>query len=626
MNKKVFLVVMAGLLCSKRLMAEEQQRSFVGEEMVVTATKTLNSIHNAGGSSVTVITAEEIKNSGQNSVEEVIKGTVGIDVAQNGGPGTLATVFLRGADAKNTLLLIDGIPSNDPADGQRSPNFANLTVDNIDRIEILRGPVSFLYGSNASAGVINIITKKGGAIPVVFLGLEGGAYGTSKYYGGANGQKGPLDYSLGVSRLKTDGFSATDEKNRWVNPTGTSFEKDGYENTTLSGKFGLNLDSNMTLDTVLRYTKANAAYDNPGVDVTGNSQDSDQFSSRVALTMKYKPLVSTLYYTINDQDRAYLANGVASSTYNGHQYDIGWQGDFSAADNNMVSVGLNNQHESMRNENFGAFPSLLDRDVASQSVFLQDQWHVAQFNLVGGLRYEDNEKFGNKTTYRFAPSCDIGNTVLKFSYGNGFRAPSLFELYSPVYGNQQLVAETSAGWDAGFEQKVSERVKYGATYFRMDYDNRIAYDFATSNYAQVAGTTKTLGVESFTEWKPVDQLFIACNYTYTFTEDASGSELLRRPKNKAGLTGMYKISKKAKVSTNMQWVGTRKDTGARDAASIITNELPDYFLVNISGSYQLASSVELYGRLDNLFDTWYEEAWGYATPGRSAYAGVKVKF
>ncbi len=626
MNKKVCLVVMAGLLCSKELMAEEQPRSFVGEEMVVTATKTLNSIRNAGGSSVTVITAEEIKNSGQNSVEEVIKGTVGIDVAQNGGPGTLATVFLRGADAKNTLLLIDGIPSNDPADGQRAPNFSNLTVDNIERIEIVRGPVSFLYGSNASAGVINIITKKGGTTPRAFVGLEGGAYGTYKYYGGANGQKGPLNYSLGMSRLKTDGFSAADEKNKWVNTTGKSFERDGYDNTTLSGKFGLHLNNNITLDTVLRYTNASVAYDSPGADVAGNTQDSDQFSSRVALNMNYKPLVSTLYYTINDQDRAYLANCVASSTYNGHQYDIGWQGDLAATDSNTVSVGLNNQHESMRNENLGAYPSLLDRDVASQSVFLQDQWHVALFNLVGGLRYEDNEQFGSKTTYRFAPSCYIGNTVLKFSYGTGFRAPSLFELFAPDYGNQQLVAETSAGWDAGFEQKVSDRVKFGATYFKMDYDNRIAYDFSTSKYAQVSGITKTLGVESFAEWKPVDQLYFTCNYTYTSTEDPAGSELLRRPKNKVGLTNTYNISKKSRVSTNLQWVGTRKDTGAKNNAGIITNELPDYFLLNMSGAYQLTASVELYGRVDNLFDTWYEEAWRYATPGRSAYAGVKITF
>ena len=168
MNKKVFFVVMAGLLCSKGVFGAEQTRSYAGDEMIVTATKTLNSISDTGGSSVTVITAEDIRNSGKQSVEEVIKGTAGIDVASNGGPGTLASVFLRGADAKNTLVLIDGVPSNDPADANRAPNFANLTVDNIDRIEIVRGTVSFLYGSNASAGVINIITKKGSSTPQSF--------------------------------------------------------------------------------------------------------------------------------------------------------------------------------------------------------------------------------------------------------------------------------------------------------------------------------------------------------------------------------------------------------------------------------------------------------------------------
>ena len=622
MNKKVFLVVMAGLLCSKGVFGAEQIKSFAGEEMIVSATKTLNSISDTGGSSVTVITSEEIKNSGKQSVEEVIKGTVGIDVASNGGPGTLASVFLRGADAKNTLVLVDGVPSNDPADANRAPNFANLTVDNIERIEIVRGTVSFLYGSNASAGVINIITKKGTATAESFAGIEGGAYGTYKTYAGTNGQQGILSYSLGLSRLKTEGFSAVDQNNRWINPTGKIFEKDGYENTTLSGNFGLRLNEHTSLETVLRYTKAHLAYDFSGMDISGLNQDSDQFSGRVVLKMNYEPLVSTLYYNVYDQDRTYLSSDTVSSRFNGHRYEIGWQGDVKANENNTVSVGLNYQQESMVNENFGAYASLLDKGVGSNSVFLQDQWHFGALNLVGGLRYEDNEKFGSKTTYRVAPSYTIDDTVLKFSYGTGFRAPSLYELYSP-YGNTQLTAETTSGWDTGFEQKVSERLKFGATYFRMDFDNRIDFNLSTYTYSQVAGQTKTLGVESFVEWKPIDPLLLTCNYTYTSTADPLGSELLRRPKNKVGITGTGKLSSKLKVSTNMQWVGTCIDNGVEGKS---TGQLPSYFLLNMTGSYKLSDTVELYSRLDNLFNVYYEEAWGYATPGRSAYAGIKVTF
>jgi len=625
MNKKVFIVVMAGLLCSKGLMAEEQPMSVMGEEMVVTATKTLNSISNAGGSSVTVITADEIKQSGQHSVEEVIKGTLGIDVAQNGGYGKNTSVFLRGADSKNTLLLVDGVPFNDPAEGQRSANFANLSVANIERIEIVRGPVSSLYGSNATAGVINVITKSGNKKAESYAGIEGGAYATYKVYGGANGVQGPINYSFGISHLKTDGFSATDEKNKWVNPTGKLFENDGYEDTGVSGKIGIRLNEKITIESVLRYTDASVAYDNPGKDVVGNNQNTNQFSGRVALRMDYKPLVSTFYYNTNDQSRHYLANDITSNIYDGHLYELGWQGDFSASDNNTISVGLNYQQEHIRVENFGTSPSLLDRGITSNSVFLQDQWHIGMADFVGGLRYEDNEQFGGKTTYRFAPSYSFANSTLKFSYGTGFRAPSLMELYSK-WGNAQLSPETNKGWDAGFEQRFSDSVKLGATYFHMNFDDMIQYDFATSKYGQTLGTTATKGVESFAEWSPSDKLFLTCNYSYTYTQDPKGAELVRRPKNKVGLTGNYKVSNKLTVSTNMQWVGSRRDTGAKDDAGIVTNKLPDYFLANVSSSYKLNKSVELYGRIDNLFDTWYEEAWQYATAGRSAYAGIKITY
>lgn len=276
----------------------------------------------------------------------------------------------------------------------------------------------------------------------------------------------------------------------------------------------------------------------------------------------------------------------------------------------------------MINQNFGTYASLLDKGVGSNSVFVQDQWRLGGVKVVGGLRYEDNEKFGSKTTYRVAPSYTINDTVLKFSYGTGFRAPSLYELFSP-YGNTQLTAETTSGWDTGFEQKVSDRLKFGATYFRMDFDNRIDFDLSTYTYAQVAGLTKTHGVESFAEWNPIDPLLLACNYTYTSTADPLGSELLRRPKNKVGITGTGKLSSKLKVSTNMQWVGTRIDNGVEGKSK---GQLPSYFLMNMTASYKLSDTVELYGRLDNLFDVYYEEAWGYATPGRSSYAGIKVTF
>ncbi|NTW68797.1 MAG: TonB-dependent receptor [Chlorobiaceae bacterium] len=625
MHKKVFIALMAGLLSSKGLLAKESLAGFTGDEVVVTATKTMNALRHSEGSSVTVITAQEIKNSGQSTVEEVIKGSVGIDVVSNGGAGTSATLFLRGSDAKNTLLLIDGVPANDPSDANRSANFANLTVDNIERIEIVRGPVSFLYGSNASAGVINIITKTGSATPETFAGTEGGSYGTSKFYGGTNGRTALLNYSLGVSRLKTEGFSAVDEKNSWINPTGKAYDKDGYENTTLSAKFGLFLSGHISIESVLRYTKAAVALDSSGADRSGNELDSEQFNGRIALKLNYKPLISTFYYDVNNQDRLYLSAGTASSSYTGNFHELGWQGDLSLAENNTVSVGINSQHESLLNKNFGASPSTLDKGVSSNSIFLQEQWHPGLLNLAGGVRYEQIGKFGSRMTFRVAPSCSFNNTSVKFSYGSGFRAPSLYELYSP-YGHEALKAETSSGWDAGVDQRITERFKFGSTWFTMHYDDRIAFDLTAYKYAQASGLTKTSGVENYAEWKPLDHIFLMLNYTYTHTEDPSGIELPRRPKNKVGLLGSWTFSKNSKISTNLQWVGSRKDAGARDALGNKTGTLSGYCLVNIAGSCSPMSQLELYGRIDNLFDRFYEESWGYATAGRSAYAGLKYKF
>jgi vitamin B12 transporter len=625
MNRKTLAIIMAAMLCSRGVQAEETSGNYMGQEVVVSATKTLNSIADAGGSSVTVITEQEIKNSGQPTVVEVIKGSAGIDVASNGGPGSNSSIYLRGADAKYTLVLVDGVPVNDPADGTRSPNLSNLTVDNVSQIEIVRGPSSFLYGSGASAGIINIITKKAGEKPEAYAGLEGGSYGSYKYYAGASGRRGIIDYSIGFSRLKTDGFSSTDERNRYVNPADLSFEEDGYENTSASANVGIRLNDNLRFETVFRHTDANSEYDNPGVDVIGNEQDSAQYSGRLSLKMNYQPLTSTLYYGFSSQDRSYLADGTLSSKYHGYLYEIGWQGDLKVTNNNTVSVGLNAQHELIDQKSFGAFASSIDNDMASNAIFFEDQWHIGNLRLVGGVRYEDNEKFGDKTTFRFAPSYDFGDTVVKFSYATGFRAPSLYELYS-AYGNEQLKAESSKGWDIGVEQKLGQNLSVGATFFRTDYDDRIAFDLSTWKYAQADGRTRTEGLESFLEWRPDAPYAITVNHTYTYTQDANDQELLRRPKNKVGLSCTWKANDRLRLNTNIQWVGSRRDSGARNDEGVVTGKLESYTLVNLSATYRFRDNFELYGRIDNLFDEYYEEAWRYATPGRSAYAGVKVTF
>jgi len=624
MNKKAFLAVMLGLLCSRGVFAEEAAPTYTMDEVVVSATKTLNSISDAGGSSVTVITSEEIENSGQETVEELIKGTPGIDVAANGGMGTKTSFFMRGADSQHSLVLIDGIPSNDPSDPNRAPNISNLTVDNIERIEIVRGPVSVLYGGSAMAGVINIITKKGGKVPQTYIGVEGGSYGTVKFYGGTSGSKDNVDYSLSLSRLKTDGFSVYDESNACVNPNGDSFEKDGYANTTLSANIGAKLNETTVLEGVFRYTNACVDVDSFGADAEGKTTDSEQLNGRLALKMNFQNLLSTAYFNVSDQNRENRTNDVSEDDFHGHTYEIGWQGDYSFSDNHLMSLGLSYQNENMRNEDFSP-SSVLSKEAYTQSLFLQDQWRLGDVKLVGGVRYDDHKIFGDKFTYRVAPSYSFAKTLLKFSYGTGFKAPSLYELFGP-YGSADLKAESSSAWDAGFEHRLSPEVKVGSTYFHTVFDDRIDFDRTTWLYTQVAGSTTIVGVESFAEWHPTGQLFLGLNHTYTYSQDADSEELVRRPRNKVALSGTWNATKKAKLNGSLQWVGSRRDDGAKDADCQVTGKLESYFLANVSASYEMTDQVKLYGRVDNLLNENYEEAWSYSTPGRSAYAGVKVSF
>jgi vitamin B12 transporter len=639
MNKKTFLLVAVGLLTSSGLLADEQAKSFTGQEVVVTATKTVNSIADAGGSSVTVITAEDIKNSGQQTVEEVIKGTAGIDVVANGGLGSTTSVFMRGADSGATLVLVDGVPVNDPSSSSRKADLANLMVDNIERIEVVRGPVSVLYGSNAMAGVINIITRRGSGAPKAYAGLEGGSFGTWKAYAGVQGKKDVLSYSLDISRLKSDGFSIADDRNPRIPHAGNTSEKDGFSNTTISANIGYEISKKIHLDTILRYIDstvelddylwAGYAGDRSDADPAGkkdNHTDSRRFIGRLALSIDTRPLLSTLYYNFSDERRDIYDNeNYKTDLYKGTIHEVGWQGDLSVAENNTLTAGIAYQKEHADTESY-LYMSSLDRTAGMSSVFLQDQWKTGGFKLVSAVRHDDHETFGGHFTWRVAPSFKIGSTTFKASYGTGFRAPSLYELYSD-YGNPALEPEKSRGWDAGVEHRFSEIFRAGGTWFRTDFDNRIDYDWVTSKYAQVPGTTRTWGIESFAEWNPSKSLFLTAQYTWTHTEDPDGNPLVRRPEHKVSLSQTWKANEKLRLGTSLLWVGERREiTYAMDKDGNPAGNLESYFLVNLSGSYKISANIELYGRIDNLFDEYYEEAWSYAAPGRSAYAGIKVTY
>jgi vitamin B12 transporter len=660
MKKRFCLFVLFGVFVFQATtFAESENKKKAGavkmDEVVVSVTRTETTLDKVGGSSVTVITAREIEAKKQTSVEEILKSVPGVDIAQTGGTGAKTSVFMRGAESKNTLVLIDGIMINDPSDASRGANLANLNVDNIERIEVVRGAMSVMYGSNATAGVINIITKKGAKEPSLNARVEAGSFGTCKVAGGSSGTTDHMDYSLSASRTEIDGFSTANDENSHIPHAGNTDEDDGYENTTLSGKFGFDISEDFNITAVARFMDSEVDFDDYGsifpdysgyagdrfdldpltwlsvANPTGSKKSKDeteQTFGRVSIKNSFfnKFIDSSLAYNMSRQERqSYDNDGAKSYDFDGDSDEFAWQGNFNFSTNTM-SIGATYFEEAMESKS----SSVDDKDVNTKSYWIQDQLFCGDnFVVVAGTRLDYHGKFGSKATYRLAPSYNIEKTgtTIKASYGTGFRSPSLFELYSS-YGNPDLDPEESTGWDVGFEQELLDnKIRFGLTYFNMDFDDRIDYDWATFRYNQLPGETKTNGVEAFAGWSPVDDFDLMFNYTYTDTQDPDGRMLKRRPYNKFALNAVYRFLDKGSVNLDIFWTDDRKPTDyAADANGNIVDKLDSYTVVNIATSYNINDNFQIYCRIDNLFDEYYEEAWSYATPELSGYVGVKYTY
>jgi len=643
MRKKLLYSTIAALMIFPAIsIAEENEEEKIKtlDEVVVTATRTSTTLEKVGGNSVTVITAKDIEAKQYLTINEILRGAPGIDLGSNGGPGSKTSVFLRGADSKDSLILLDGIMVNDPADPSRGTNLANITVDNIERIEIVRGPLSALYGSNATAGVINIITKDGSGKPSFYAGVEGGSYNTWKAYGGTDGSIDKFNYSLSASLIDTEGFSAANADNDRVpqGPQNTS-EKDGWENLTLSGRVGIDITSQFAINAVLRYIDSDieedeylwAGYANDNPSISGSKEqhtENDQLFGKISMhNLLFDDFFeSELYIKGAKQERqSYDNTGSKSYDYSGENSEFGWQGALNFS-NNILSIGSSYFEEEMTSES----STINDQKANTKSLWFQDQFFAGEsFDIIAGVRVDKHENFGSEPTYRIAPAYTVNKTqtLLKASYGTGFRAPSLFQLFSS-YGNPNLEAEESVGWDIGFEQPLDNlNLLFGATYFDNTYKNRIDYDFLIGKYNQVPGETEMSGVEVFTEFQVTNGLDFGINYSYLSTQDPDGNRLVWRPLNKVFLNIKYRFGEKGLINTDIYWVGDRDALPYdNDLNGNPVSTLDSYVLVNVSARYDLTNTIQIYGRIDNLFDEEYEEAWSYATPNLSGYLGLKAHF
>jgi vitamin B12 transporter len=603
------------------------------DEVVVSATGTPTPAREVA-SSVTVITADQIQREQRRTLPQALAAVPGLNIVQIGGPGGQTSVFMRGTNSNHVKVLIDGIDANDPSTPNRSFDFGSMLTNDIERIEVLRGPQSGLYGADALGGVISITTKRGEGPPKLTASAEAGSYGTFNQAFGLSGGDDRFNYAFSIAHLKSDSTPVTPPN---LVPPGRRINPNSYDNWNYSARLGFKLTDTLSLNWVGRYSDGYLlSTGDSGFPSVPNAYRSSQ-SYKQAFTrgeLVFDPFdgrfVNRFGIAYTNQDRSNRSPNAAGilglPTDNlGERTKYDWRGDLKLMEGQMLVMGLQYENERLEsrsltasNGNTGAF------------VELQSNWSE-RFFTVANIRRDEDETFGGHTTYRLAPTFIVPGTEtkLKASYGTGFKAPTLSQRFSDsrpafnFYGNPNLKPEESRGYDIGFEQPLLDnKLQIGATWFHNDIDNLILTNAARTSYTNI-GRAQTKGVESFVALELSPQFKIRADYTFTLAKDETANqELLRRPRHKASLTANWIPIENLNLSATLIYVGDRVD-GNRDF-SISRMRAPGAAIVNIAAEYKASEKLTVFGRVDNLFDKRYENPVGFLVPGLSAFGGLRV--
>lgn len=599
-----------------------------GDTPIESASRTTTPLANTG-SSVSVVTAEQLLERGYTTVGEALRGLPGVDVVQQSVAGSVTSVFLRGGNSSHTKVLLDGLPLNDPISTDRAFDFSNLAIDDVERIEVVRGPQSTLYGSDALGGVINIVTRKGKGPPTGRASAMGGSFYTSREAASLSGGNDAVYYSVAGSYFDTNGFSAASER-----LPGNS-EDDGFRLGTFAGRTGWTPFENFDVDLIVRYNRGTVEIDEGG----GPNQDdplAENFTEQTStlLAFRYTDVdqiwTQRLRLGVSDVRRAiddplpFAFKGV----FNGQTRIVDWQHDFVLTEWNTATVGWFYQVEegSSGTEFFGFptdFPQATLRDNAvyfQDAIQLGDRWFTTL-----GARQDDYSQAGLADTYRATTLYRLPGTEtgLRGSIGTGFKAPTLFQLFDPFSGNAALSPENSKGWDCGVEQPLFDGdLVLSVTYFRNDFRNLIDFDPATFQFFNIA-EARALGIEYGTLIVLDPDTTLTLSYTQLRTRDlTTGLPLLRRPQDKAGLVVRRRVwDRRGTVTVSGFYVGDRDDRFGFPSQQVV---LKDYFLLNLAATFDLTRHVQLFGRVDNTLNQRYEEVYGFGVPRISAYAGAAV--
>jgi vitamin B12 transporter len=588
---------------------------------------------------VSEITAKDFEIKQIQRVAEALREVPGLSIVETGTPGQLTSVFTRGLNSGHTQVLLDGIPINQGLSG--AINLADLTVDNIDRIEVVRGPQSTIYGPRALAGVIQLFTKQGESTPGFTATAEGGSFDTFRESVQSDGKIGQFDYSFGASRLDTDNDRPNNE----------------YRNTAAIANVGWSPSEQLRIGSLFTYSNSDTG--NPNTISTPKPFD-NLLTERwlIAPHIDFKPVDWWSHKLIVSYDHERQVNDpnfdgfLPGTTFVGptralfKRLTIDYQNDLKPASWLTVTSGFfysdvdAGQERPFISQAFGSQPTFISDHTEETAGFLQTTiTPISNLIFVAGGRFDHFNQFGDIWTYRFASSYKIDqtHTTMHSSVATGFSPPSsqdkIFRFNpDPSQPLPPLQPEEVFGWDIGVDQRLWEdRITFGVTYFHNDLSNVIGFDdlFNTFNL----GAAETQGVEFEMHAKPMTDLILSASYTYLDTEKTSaadinqpqGARLPRRPRNEVYVSASYLWWKKLRTTIATKFVNAREDIDPNNFGGP-NIDVEDYTIVNFAAEYEINPHVSIFGRIDNLTDEQYSEVFGFPNLGRGAYGGIKLRF
>ena len=616
MSKSVVILGCSAILVSPALAADNA-------DIVVTASG-IEQSRSEVGQAITVIDAKTIETRQDISVVDLLATTPGVRFSRNGSVGGVTGVSLRGAETTQTLVLVDGVKVNDPSGIGDMYDFGSLLVGNIRRIEVLRGSNSVAHGSQAIGGVVNVITGGVSEGIAANASAEYGYSDTVNLKADVSGGNGRLEGGAGIAYFRTDGISDVDSS-----LGGT--ERDGYENIAANVKLKVRFTDAVSLDLRGYYIHGDKDFDS-FFGTPSDSPDvakSDQYIGYAGVNAAlfnglFKNRVAVTYFR-HDRDYYFVrSNARPDYGYRGESRRYEYQGVLEPIDAVRLIFGYEHEKPEYR---FSGFGSTAHESANTDSVYgLAVVKPVPSLSLTAGMRHDDHSQFGGATTFGANANWALfdGDTHLRLSYGEGFKAPSLFQLYDSFSGNRNLRPERSKSYDAGLDQSLLEgAAQISATYFHRDTRDQINFDNATFVYDNLAHT-RAQGFELVMALRPVAAFNVTASYSHIDAKDRSpgatfGNRLPRRAKQAVSLSADCDWSFGLSTGATVTLVGDSYDNLAN------SRSLDGYVLVGVRARLPISEQLELYGRIDNLFDEQYQTAFRYGTYGRSAYAGIRLK-